>query len=153
MIWTVAYVAGIVGVNVAFAVVPYLGSLVVGGLYCLRDAAHRSVGNWVLAASVAGIGISYVMADPFVARASALAFALGTAADFLTYEAARRAGLPFRSRVLVSALVSAPVDTVAFLGGWGLGILSPDLFVIQVVSKLAAAVAIRWWPRRTLEVA
>jgi uncharacterized PurR-regulated membrane protein YhhQ (DUF165 family) len=144
VIWVAVYAAAIVGVNLIFGVVPLLGSFVVGGIFILRDHAQRAVGHRVLLASIAGIGVSYVMADPFVAVASAAAFGASELCDWAAYSLTKR---PFRERVVLSSLVSVPVDSLVFLALLPLPFSWPAL-AIQIASKLAA-LAVLFLPKRS----
>ena len=83
--FTLSYIAAIVLVNMGFIyipMIPILGemfppmSLVVGAVFILRDFAQREIGHKVLGAMLIGAGLSYIMADPFVAWASLVAFAI-----------------------------------------------------------------------------
>lgn len=79
MISIIVYVATVLAVNVAFAHWPelaWLWSFGVGGVFVARDFCQRSIGHWALLPMVAGIGLSWWLADPFVALASATAFAV-----------------------------------------------------------------------------
>lgn len=142
MIWTAAYVSSVVAVNWAFTVLPMIstpwgpispGTVLVGGIFILRDFSQREIGHRVLGATLLGIGISYVMADPFVALASAAAFGASEIVDWAIYTVTRR---PFKQRVVASSLVSVPVDTAVFLGmlGW----LSFPGFVLMCATKWIA---------------
>jgi uncharacterized PurR-regulated membrane protein YhhQ (DUF165 family) len=150
MIWTAAYVASVVLVNVIFGWVPFLGSFVVGGIFIVRDLAQREIGHRVALATLAGIGISYVMAAPPVAVASACAFGIGGGADWLVFSALKRHS--FRRRVVMSSLVSVPIDSAVFLGVL-LGTVPAAAFWVQVASKLAAVAVILAIPRPVPEVA
>lgn len=81
------YMALIVGVNWGFAVTPLIAlpngemwppmSLVVGFIFVVRDYAQRRVGHKVLWAMLVGCVVSWYMATPQLAVASAAAFAVG----------------------------------------------------------------------------
>ena len=81
------YIALIVGVNYAFAVTPLVqlpngdlwppASLIVGFVFVVRDFAQRRVGHHILWAMLAGCVVSWYMATPQLAVASAVAFAVG----------------------------------------------------------------------------
>tara|TARA_R100000808_G_C2140435_1_gene148263 strand:- start:782 stop:1270 length:489 start_codon:yes stop_codon:yes gene_type:complete len=123
LILIAAYVAGVAVVNVAFVHLPHISlgdhgilpiaTFLVGVIFVLRDFAQRSAGHWVLAAMVAGIVLSYVMAGPMVALASGVAFAVSELADYVVYTWTKR---PLRDRILLSSAVGTPLDTVVFLG-------------------------------------
>lgn len=138
--WPVAYVASVLAINVAFAWRPDLAPLwavAVGSVFVTRDFAQRAIGHWVIVPMVIGLILSYWLASPFVALASALAFAASETTDWLVFTVTKR---PLRDRVLFSCALSAPVDSVIFLGM--VGALTPMTLGLQVASKLAAAVAV-----------
>jgi uncharacterized PurR-regulated membrane protein YhhQ (DUF165 family) len=153
VIWTSAYVASVVFVNWAFAALPMIplpwgplspGSFLVGGIFILRDFAQREAGHRVLLATGLGIVVSFVMADPFVAVASTLAFGASELADWAVYTLTKR---PFRDRVFLSSCVSVPLDTAVFLAG--IGGLTWIGFVVMCLSK-SVALAVVLWPRASL---
>ena len=132
-----AYVAGVVLVNVGFSHQPDLDwfwSLLVGGVLALRDLAQRRWGHSVLLLMVIGAGVSFRLGAPAVALASVTAFLVSETVDWLVYSTTHR---PFAERVWWSVLCSAPVDTAVFLAMAGLW--SWPLFSIGVFSKALAA--------------
>lgn len=140
MIWVAAYVASVVAVNVAFVWRPdlaWLWSVAVGSIFVTRDFTQRTIGHWVVAPMVAGIVLSYFLASPFVALASATAFAVSEATDWLIFSITKR---PLRDRVLWSCAASAPVDSAVFL--LMIGAFGPLAFVAQVGSKMLAAIVV-----------
>ena len=96
------YMALIVGVNYAFAVTPLIElpngemwaplSLIVGFIFVVRDYAQRRVGHQVLWAMLVGCVISWYMATPQLALASAAAFASSSPIPAAT--GTRSTGLP-----------------------------------------------------------
>ena len=92
---SVAYVLLIVLVNWLFTVVPLVElpggtmwppvSLLVGFVFVARDFAQREVGHWVLALMAVGVVLSYFMASPQVAFASATAFLISELLDWAVY--------------------------------------------------------------------
>lgn len=143
------YIANVVFCNWLFAVVPMinLGSFgmlspvaaIVGFTFVLRDYAQRSIGHYVILCMAIACVLSFYMADPYVALASATAFAVSEIADYALYTLTKR---PFHQRVLLSSAVSTPVDTVVFL--WWIDALSPATVVLMIAAKLLAAIGI-WW--------
>ena len=92
--WMATYVISIVAVNVAFDVLPLIetplglfppASIVVGTIFVFRDFAQRQNGHWVLGGMAVGLLLSYWMASPYVALASAAAFAVSELSDWLIY--------------------------------------------------------------------
>ena len=117
----------------------YLANIIVGFVFVLRDYAQREIGHKVLlATALAGIPVWY-FAGPELAAASLIAFMLSEMTDWAVYTFTKR---PLQSRILISALFSVPVDTLAFqhLAGY----LTPAAFVTEVLSK-AVGVAAVWY--------
>ena len=138
--WVFLYIASVVLVNWGFSTFPgyeWFWSIVVGTVFITRDYCQRAVGHWCLAAMITAGGLSYFMADPFVALASLCAFAFAEIADWIVYSVTKR---NFADRVLISSAISTPIDTLIFLGI--LNLLSPSLVAYQIMSKMAAAILI-----------
>ena len=152
---TILYIAAIVAVNWAFIVVPPLPipggalwppvSLLVGFVFVLRDFAQREIGHYVLAAMGVGVAISYFMASPEVAMASAAAFLLSELVDWAVYSFT---GRPLSQRIFFSSLLATPIDSAVFLAM--VGFFSWVGVIAMTVSKLAGA-AIVWWLVRRRE--
>ncbi len=150
MSWLLTYIGAIALVNVGFVYVPLVDlgplgmwppmSIAVGLVFVLRDFAQRSVGNWVLPGMAVGILLSYLMADPYVAIASATAFAISEFVDWLIYTVT---GRPFRDRVLLSSLAGTPIDSAVFL--LMIGHFSVVGVVTMTISKLLVALFV--WRR------
>jgi len=147
------YVVLIVAVNYAFTVIPLVKlpdgtmwppvSLFVGFVFIARDFAQREVGHRVLLAMLAGVVISYFMASPFVATASAVAFLVSELVDWAVYTYTKR---PLSQRILFSSLLGAPVDSAVFLGM--LSMLNPVGLLAMTVSKIIGAFIVWWMIRR-----
>lgn len=142
----ILYIVSVVAVNLGFSLVPMIETpvgmlspmaVIVGGVFVIRDFAQRRAGHWVLAAMVIATGLSFLMANPFIALASAAAFATSEIADYLLYTFWKK---PFHQRILVSSLISTPIDTLVFL--LGINSFTIGTFVLMVLSKLIAAVVI-----------
>ncbi len=140
---SILYILTIYLVNLGFTVVPPVDlgfglfspmAIVVGLVFIIRDFAQRAVGHWVLLAMLLGCILSYYMADPFVAVASVASFIVSELVDWLAYTFTKK---PFHKRVLISSLISTPIDTFVFLAI--VNILSPATFVLMVVCKLLTA--------------
>lgn len=107
------------------------GVLFAGLAFTLRDLLHRLAGRWVvLAAIVAGAALSFAVASPALAVASAAAFGVSELTDMAVYE-------PLRQRrwllaVALSNMVGLVVDSALFL--W-LAFGSLGFFWGQVVGK------------------
>ncbi|MCC2280250.1 VUT family protein [Streptomyces sp. ET3-23] len=119
-----AYVATIPAANLAvthFGAVPVgfgyaapAGVYMVGLALVLRDLARESAGRGaVLAAIAVGTVLSYFLADPALAVASAVAFAVAETMDFVVYEPLRKRGLLVA--MLTSNAVGLLADSLLFL--------------------------------------
>jgi uncharacterized PurR-regulated membrane protein YhhQ (DUF165 family) len=140
------YVAAIVLVNYGFSVIePWFVfgaalppmTFLVGAVFILRDYAQKDLGHYVWVPMVVGILLSYLMADPFIAMASALAFIVSEATDWAVYTKTKR---PMKDRILLSSAISVPVDSLVFLVvagffGW-------TAFFVMVVSKMIASIIV-----------
>lgn len=142
----VPYVGFVVLLNAGFSHSPDLDwfwSLLVGGVLVLRDFTQRAWGHGCLALMALAAILSYVLGSPEVALASAVAFSISETTDWLVFTITRR---PFAERVLLSTVVSAPIDTTVFLHLAEL--FDWDLFFIGTGSKMAAGFGIwaflRW---------
>ena len=151
--FTALYIALIVAVNYGFSVVPLVElpggvmwppmSLLVGFVFIVRDFAQREIGHRVLLAMAVGVGLSYIMADPYVAMWSAIAFLVSELADWAVYTFTKR---PMSERVVYSSILSAPLDSAVFL--IGLGIATPVGIAAMSASKLLGAIAVWWMMKR-----
>lgn len=149
------YIASVVAVNIGFSIVPMIDTplgllspmaIVVGAVFVIRDYAQRRSGHYVLVAMVIATALSYLLADPFIALASAAAFATSELVDYGIYTFTRRS---FRERVLISSLASAPIDTAVFL--FGISGFTFGTFCLMVASKLVAAIVV-WFVYRNRPV-
>ena len=118
-------------------------SLVVGFVFVVRDYARRAIGHKVLPAGLAGGAISYFMAGPDIAFASVAAFLVGEMMDWAVYT---YTGRPFSQRILLSSLVSTPVDSAVFL--FLSQMAGVGSVLIMTLSKLAGALAVFLLVRR-----
>lgn len=137
----------VLGVNVGFAHAPQLAllwSIIVGVVFLARDVAQQRIGHHVLWLMLAGVLLSYFLASPVVAIASASAFALSEGVDWLVYTFTKR---PFHDRLLLSSAVAVPIDSIVFLAG--VGALSLGLVATQIASKMLAALVTYALLRRT----
>ncbi len=151
--FTALYILLIVAVNYGFSVIHPIElfggelwppmSLVVGFVFIVRDFAQREIGHRILIAMAIGVGLSYIMADPYVAIWSAIAFLVSELADWAVYTWTKR---PMSERVIYSSIISAPVDSAVFL--IGLGFATPIGIALMSASKLLGAIAVWWLIRR-----
>lgn len=146
MKYAVLYIVAIVAANYGFSVIePWVifGTIlppmtfVVGGVFVLRDYVQRDIGHWVLLPIAIGVGLSFIMADPFIAAASGAAFAISEMVDWLVYTRTKR---PLKQRILFSSAASTPADSAAFL--ILAGFFSWPGFIVMVASKMFAAIII-----------
>ena len=139
-LWIFLYVGSVTAINAAFAYAPqydWAWAIVVGFIFVARDYCQRYMGHWVVLPMLVGIGLSYVLATPFVAFASAAAFAISESTDCLVFTVTKR---PLRDRVLWSCAASSPVDSAVFLHI--VGSLSLDVFLTSVGSKMVAGLLV-----------
>ena len=144
MFYAFLYVANVVLVNWLFTVIPPLAlpggevwppaSLIVGFTFVIRDYAQREIGHYVLAAMLAGGLLSWGMAGPEVAFASVAAFLTSEILDWAVYT---WTGRPFSQRVLLSSLLSTPVDSAVFLAL--VGFISVPAVLLMTASKMVGA--------------
>lgn len=101
-------------VPVGFGLKAPAGVYFAGLALALRDLARELTGRAaVLAAMVVGVGLSYWLADPKFALASATAFAVAEGLDYFVYERLRAHDLTLA--LGVSNLFGLAADSVAFL--------------------------------------
>lgn len=104
-------------VSVGFGLMVTAGTFAAGFALVARDGVRETAGArwrwWIAAAIALGCGLSYFLASPQLALASAVAFGGAEVVDTVVYEWARRRGVVVG--VLTSNAASAPVDTVLFL--------------------------------------
>ena len=101
-------------IPIGFGIMAPSGVLMVGLALLLRDAVHETLGKyWALVAIGFGGLLSFVLADPYIAVASIVAFLVSELSDFAVYSKIRE-----RSRemgVLASGIVGSVIDSVLFL--------------------------------------
>lgn len=133
-------------VPVGFGQKATAGTFAAGLVLAARDATQDLLGRHAMLVVVAiGACLSYLLADPFIALASLVAFAVSELLAFAVYSPLRR-----RSRlgdrhwvaaVVASSLVGAVADTVVFLAiAFGWAAVMPAL-AGQLVGKAWATVA------------
>jgi len=121
--FTLIYIVSIVLINIGFVYVPMLPlfgtgemyppmTLIVGLVFVLRDYAQKEIGHKVLGAMAIGGILSYFMASPFVAIASVTAFLVSEIIDWAYYTWSKKS---LRQRILISSLLSTPIDSAIFL--------------------------------------
>ena len=141
---TTAFLACIIAANyvttelgmipVGFGLVATAGTYLAGLTFVLRDSLQDAAGKrWTLAAIAAGAALSFLVSDPFIALASAVAFGLSEIADLAVYTPLRKRG--YIRAAIASNIAGAIVDTIAFL--WIAGFPIADAIAGQLVGKLA----------------
>jgi uncharacterized PurR-regulated membrane protein YhhQ (DUF165 family) len=124
-------------IPVGFGLMAPSGVLVIGAALVLRDIVQRISGvAWALGAVAIGTALSWLVADPHIAVASAAAFLISELADCAVYSPLQRRGLVVA--VVASGIAGAVVDSAAFL--W-LAFGSLDFLAGQVVGKAWAVLA------------
>jgi len=145
------YVITILLLNFGFSYVPMIPTAIglispmavlAGVVFVVRDFAQREAGHYVLVAMALAAVLTFLLADPFVAVASVVAFGLSEITDWLLYTLTKK---PFHKRVMLSSLISTPVDTAVFL--FLIDGLTVGTFALMVVAKLIAAAVIFFWYR------
>ncbi len=124
-----------------FAILP-------GLVLVLRDLAQREIGHKVLILLFIGAGLSYFLAPLEIAVASMVAFMVSELIDWLVFTITKR---PLSSRIMLSSLIAAPVDTTLYLVGANMvvpGVLTLTSILASIASKLAAALFVAWLIRR-----
>ncbi|WP_127817838.1 VUT family protein [Microbacterium sp. CPCC 204701] len=138
------YIGAIVAANILsahFGLVPVgFGLVVTAGTYAAgfallsRDFVHTYLGvRGVLLGIAVGVILSWFLATPALAMASAVAFLVAELADMLVFLWIRPRG--FVRAALISNCVSAPVDTVLFLWIAGFPLMFESI-VGQMVGKI-----------------
>jgi uncharacterized PurR-regulated membrane protein YhhQ (DUF165 family) len=124
-------------VPVGFGLVATAGTYFAGLSFVLRDSLQDSAGKaWTLAVIAVGAALSFLVAAPFIALASAVAFGLAEVSDLLVYTPLRKRG--YVRAAVASNVVGSFVDTVAFLAIAGFPMAAlPG----QMVGKLAVTFA------------
>lgn len=130
-------------VPIGFGLAVTAGTFAAGAALVLRDAVQVTAGKWiVLAAILVGCAVSYVVSDPFIAYASALAFLASELVDFAIFTPLRPRSVALA--VVVSSVVSAPVDTVLFLHIAGFGVTWQAVLGQFIVKTGMALLAAAW---------
>lgn len=148
-----AYIASIVAANwltATFGLVPVgFGLLVTAGTFAAgialvaRDGVQQTSGKrWVIGAILVGAALSYFTSSPALAIASGLAFLVSELVDLGVFTPLRDRSLA--TAVLLSSVVSAPVDTVLFLRIAGFP-LTWQAVLGQFLVKTAIAAIVAGW--------
>jgi len=127
-------------VSVGFGFTATAGTFAAGFALALRDATQDTLGRWpVVAVIVTGAALSFAVADPFIAVASATAFLVSEMTDFAIYTPLRKR--TWAGAVIASNTVGAIIDTAIFIGiAFGLSAISGAMLG-QLVGKSWATIA------------
>lgn len=129
-------------VPVGFGLVTTAGTYFAGLAFVLRDAVQDTAGRRATLVVIAlGALLSYLLADPFIALASAVAFGVSEVVDQAIYTPLRRRG--YVRAAIASNLAGGVVDTALFL--WIAGFPIWAALPGQLVAKMTvtgAAIAI-----------
>lgn len=137
---TVSYIACIVFLNMLVVRLPLVHSfgehfspadILVGIIYIVRDFAQREIKHYILVAMVAGSVLSYFLATPAIALASACSFMVGEIIDWSIFTYTQK---PLSKRLILSSVISSPIDSVVFLALAGRLMLLP--FIIMSIGKI-----------------
>ncbi len=113
--------------------------IVTGLILVVRDLAQREIGHTIFLPLCLGIAVSFIMAPPQIAMASAAAFAVSETIDWAIFTFTKR---PLSKRILWSCGASAPVDSAIFLIGADMavpGLFSWATLLCAIASKLGGA--------------
>ncbi|MEO9249148.1 VUT family protein [Citricoccus nitrophenolicus] len=125
-------------IPVGFGLTATAGIYLAGASFVLRDTLQDAAGKRVTLVIIAvAAGLSFLVADPSIALASAAAFLLAELADLAIYTPLRRRG--YIRAAIASNVVGAFVDTVVFLTIAGFSI--QGAIAGQMVGKLVATAA------------
>lgn len=125
-------------VPVGFGLMATAGTYFAGLTFVLRDSLQDAAGKtWTLGMIAAGAALSFFLADPFIALASAVAFLLAEVSDLAVYTPLRRRG--YVRAAIASNVVGSFVDTIAFLTIAGFPI--QQALAGQMIGKLVVTAA------------
>ena len=129
-------------VEVGLGLLATAGAFAAGASLLARDAVQVTAGRKAaLVAIVSGCIVSWFVGDGRIALASAAAFFLAELLDFFVFTTLRSRLGTFESAAVGSNIVSAPVDTLAFLAIAGFPLTAAG-FAGQMVGKLVWATAV-----------
>ncbi|MCA0319406.1 MAG: VUT family protein [Proteobacteria bacterium] len=134
-------------IPVGFGLMAPSGVLMIGLALVLRDVVQRTLGiGWSLGGIVMGAALSWSVAAPSLALASAAAFLFSELADTAVYTPLAKRRLI--TAVLASSLVGTAIDSALFLWlAFGSVALLPGL-VLGKVWMVSMATLVLWLNRR-----
>ena len=144
------YVTSLYGmIPVGFGLMATAGTYFAGASFVLRDSLQDAFGKRATLAVIAtGALVSFLVADPFIALASAVAFGLSELADLAVYTPLRKRG--YIRAAITSNVVGSFIDTIAFLtiAGFPLWAALPGQMVGKLAVTAAAVIAVAIYPAR-----
>jgi uncharacterized PurR-regulated membrane protein YhhQ (DUF165 family) len=160
IVWVVAYAATIVAanwavaafgiINVGFGFQAPAAVLFAGLAFTFRDFVHETAGRrWAVIAILIGGALSFALATPTLAFASAVAFLTSEALDLLVYERLRSTG--WLVAITGSNVAGFTVDSVLFLmlAFGSLQFLPGQLLgkaYMTILAVIILAAGRRWFP-------
>ncbi len=151
------YITLIVLLNAIFARLPLMMlwgcefsplDFTVGIVYVTRDFAQREVGHKVIVSMFIGGILSYFLSNKLIAVASLSSFVIAELVDWSVYTFTKR---PLSKRILFSASLSSPVDSIVFLAI--VNQLNYLGVIILTVAKLAGVLALWFtWRCKSIDV-
>lgn len=144
--YSLLYFGAIVVVSAAFNYYPLLVDLgggasfsawafVVGFWFVLRDFSQRELGHLVLLPMGLGVVVAALM-NQALAIATVISSSASELIDWLLYTWLKQ---PFHRRVLISSLISCPIDSIVFFAAFDFFQVIPGVNVFNWVSILAAS--------------
>lgn len=112
-----------------------LWALVVGFWFVLRDFSQRELNHFVLLPMGLGVLISALF-NQALAIATVISSAASEITDYLLYTFLK---LPFSKRILISSLISCPIDSFVFFWAFDFFQVIPGVSVFNWTSILAAS--------------
>jgi|CXWL01.1.fsa_nt_gi uncharacterized PurR-regulated membrane protein YhhQ (DUF165 family) len=164
--YSLLYFVAVIGVSALFNYAPMLvdlgggasfslWALVVGFWFVLRDFSQRELKHLVLIPMGAGLGFA-VFINPVLAVATAISSGASELIDWALYSIIKQ---PFHRRILISSLVSCPIDSFLFFAAFdffhvipGVSVFNWISIVAASLSKLLAAIVIFWVYRKKPEI-
>ena len=127
-----------------------------GMVFVVRDFVQREMGHRVLILMALAVAWSFYYSWPVIALGSGIAFAISETADWLIFTFTK---YRLSTRILLSSVLAAPIDTTVFLYGadlarqMQLGDPAGTMFnlpnwVLFIIGKMIGAVVVSWMIRR-----
>ena len=132
-------------IPLGFGIMAPSGVLMIGAALILRDLVHESLGvKWSLAAIGLGAVLSYLLADPFIAIASLVAFAISELSDYAVYVKIREKSKELA--MLLSGIVGSTIDSAIFLYlAFGSLLHIEGQIIGKILFTVIAVLAIKLW--------